>query len=175
MHETKVAKLNAREREVLHLLLRGYDAKSTAQLLDITSNIVNERLRSARRKLGVTSSKEAARLLQEFDESAPKQFVPKNIGIVPPPTLHAFSSLPDQQAAQPAANVVREKAASFNVLPANFSPAFKAPYRGQGEARNNLSKIDRIKVISDLTVRLAAAFVFICLAVILINTLVDRL
>ena len=52
-----------REREVLRLLVRGHDAKSSARALDLSIHVVNERLRDSRRRLGVSSSREAARIL----------------------------------------------------------------------------------------------------------------
>jgi DNA-binding CsgD family transcriptional regulator len=58
-----VANIPEREREVLRLLVRGHDAKSIARALGISLNVVNERLRDSRRRLGVSSSREAARLL----------------------------------------------------------------------------------------------------------------
>lgn len=56
-----VGKLMERECEVLGLLARGYDIKSAALELSISTSAVTDRLRQARRKLGVTSSREAAR------------------------------------------------------------------------------------------------------------------
>jgi TonB family protein len=58
-----VESLSDREREALQLLGRGHDAKSIASTLNLSVHTVNERLRAARRKLGVSSSREAARLL----------------------------------------------------------------------------------------------------------------
>lgn len=58
-----VSLLSAREREVLRLLARGHDAKSIAHRLGVSVHAVNERLRAARRKLSVSSSREAARML----------------------------------------------------------------------------------------------------------------
>lgn len=55
--------LNAAERRVLALLGRGHTAKSAAALVGSTEAAVNERLREARRKTGVGSSRELARLL----------------------------------------------------------------------------------------------------------------
>lgn len=55
--------LSDRERETLRLLGRGHDAKSIASSFGVSIHTVNERLRAARRKLGVSSSREAARLL----------------------------------------------------------------------------------------------------------------
>lgn len=55
--------LNEAERAVLRLLAQGHDIKSSARLLGLSVHSVTERLRDARRKLGVTSSREAARLL----------------------------------------------------------------------------------------------------------------
>jgi len=58
-----VEKLTDRERQTLSLLARGHEAKSIAAALNLSVHTVNERLRAARRKLGVSSSREAARLL----------------------------------------------------------------------------------------------------------------
>jgi DNA-binding CsgD family transcriptional regulator len=58
-----LARLSPGEREVLRLLARGHDAKSAAIALGISTHAVNERCREARRKLGLTSSRAAARLL----------------------------------------------------------------------------------------------------------------
>ena len=55
--------LTEKEKDALRLLLRGHDAKSSAQALGLSVHTVNERLREARRKLGTTSSREAARRL----------------------------------------------------------------------------------------------------------------
>lgn len=55
-------KLNAAERTALNLLAQGHTAKSIANLTDRSVGAVNERLREARRKTGVGSSRELARL-----------------------------------------------------------------------------------------------------------------
>jgi DNA-binding CsgD family transcriptional regulator len=62
-----IESLPEREREVLRFLLRGYDAKSIARALGLSVNVVNERLRDARRRLGVSSSREAARRLAALE------------------------------------------------------------------------------------------------------------
>jgi DNA-binding CsgD family transcriptional regulator len=63
-------RLSAAERETLRLLATGHDVKSAARALDLTVHAVNERLRAARRKLGTTSSREAARLLALAESAA---------------------------------------------------------------------------------------------------------
>ena len=55
--------LSDREKAVLRCLAQGHDAKSTARELGLSVHAVNERLRTTRRKLGVSSSRQAARLL----------------------------------------------------------------------------------------------------------------
>jgi DNA-binding CsgD family transcriptional regulator len=55
-------KLNAAERTALSLLAKGHTAKSIATLTARSVGAVNERLREARRKTGVGSSRELARL-----------------------------------------------------------------------------------------------------------------
>ncbi|MCB2067869.1 MAG: DUF4019 domain-containing protein [Erythrobacter sp.] len=63
--------LTDKEKETLRLILHGHDAKSMAGKLALSVHTVNERLRNARRKLGVTSSKEAARVLFEEEGETP--------------------------------------------------------------------------------------------------------
>ncbi len=57
--------LNATERAILALLAQGHTAKSIAAETGRSEGAVNERLREARRKTGVSSSRELARLLRE--------------------------------------------------------------------------------------------------------------
>lgn len=72
--------LTDREKETLRLLLRGHDAKSSARALGLSVHTVNERLREARRKLGTTSSREAARLLLEAERETPQSLGDKDLG-----------------------------------------------------------------------------------------------
>ena len=55
--------LSATERELLALLGRGHTAKSIAHLKGLSEAAVNERFRAARRKTGLGSSREIARLI----------------------------------------------------------------------------------------------------------------
>ena len=59
-----LGRLNESERRVLYLLAEGHTAKTVAREIGLTPAAVNERLREARRKTGVGSSRELARLLK---------------------------------------------------------------------------------------------------------------
>lgn len=59
------ASLSERELEILRLLAAGHTVKSIAGKLGRTEASINERLRDARRKTGLGSSRELARLLDE--------------------------------------------------------------------------------------------------------------
>lgn len=76
--------LTDKEKETLRLIVRGHDAKSAARDLDLSVHTINERLRSARRKLDVTSSREAARMLLESEgdltEATPEKPVYEAMG-----------------------------------------------------------------------------------------------
>jgi DNA-binding CsgD family transcriptional regulator len=72
--------LTEREKETLRLLLAGHDAKSAASALGLSVHTVNERLREARRKLGVGSSREAARTLARAE--GPNFLGDKQLGVV---------------------------------------------------------------------------------------------
>ena len=72
--------LTEKEKQTLRLIVRGHDAKSTARHLGLSVHTVNERLRDARRKLEVSSSREAARLLLDSEGDAPQKAADKEIG-----------------------------------------------------------------------------------------------
>ena len=59
--------LTDKEKQTLRLIVRGHDAKSIARSLGLSVHTINERLREARRKMAVSSSREAARLLLEVE------------------------------------------------------------------------------------------------------------
>lgn len=61
--ENALANLTPSEREFLLLLGRGHTAKSIGTLKGLSEFAINERFRSARRKTGLGSSREIARLL----------------------------------------------------------------------------------------------------------------
>ncbi len=63
--------LTKKEKETLRLLSRGHDAKSIARHYSLSVHTINERLRDARRKLGISSSRGAARLLQDIEQQSP--------------------------------------------------------------------------------------------------------
>lgn len=74
-------RLAPEQRECLRLVQAGYEAKEIGVALGITTNVVNEHLRAARRVLGVTSSRQAARLLAAHEAGVPNPLVNKPFGI----------------------------------------------------------------------------------------------
>jgi DNA-binding CsgD family transcriptional regulator len=86
--------LTEKEKQTLRLLLVGHDAKSMARYLGLSVHTINERLRDARRKLSVSSSKEAARLLRDSEAAAPELVGYTPFGGAPPATI---DQLPDQR------------------------------------------------------------------------------
>jgi DNA-binding CsgD family transcriptional regulator len=74
-------KLNARELEILRMLAAGHTVKSIAVHLSRSEASINERLRDARRKAAVGSSRELARLLDEE-----QKIWDKNPDLAPPPS-----------------------------------------------------------------------------------------
>lgn len=83
MHEG-IHALSEREKETLRFLLVGHDAKSIAVQLGLSVHTVNERLRESRRKLGVSSSREAARLLADAEEPNPNFLRDKGLRVAGP-------------------------------------------------------------------------------------------
>ncbi len=71
-------RLTEQERRLLTLLAQGHTAKTIANAEGLSVNVVNERLRSARRKTGAVSSRELARLL---DRENPQENRNKFFGV----------------------------------------------------------------------------------------------
>lgn len=90
-------RLNDAERRVLRLLAEGHTAKSIALALGSTAAAVNERLREARRKTGVGSSRELARMLRAQESRDEQMGVASGGGIAATPK--------DEVAAAPARRV----------------------------------------------------------------------
>ncbi len=76
--------LTEREVEILRLLAAGHTVKTIAARLDRSETSINERLRTARRKTGVGSSRELARLLdvQEICDEKIDLSTPRSTGKV---------------------------------------------------------------------------------------------
>lgn len=72
--------LSEKEKQTLRLIVRGHDAKSMARHLGLSVHTVNERLRDARRKLEVPSSRAAARLLLDTEGDDPQNLADKQLG-----------------------------------------------------------------------------------------------
>jgi DNA-binding CsgD family transcriptional regulator len=72
--------LTEKEKQTLRLLLSGYDAKTMARYLGLSVHTINERLRDARRKLSVSSSRAAARLVREAEGVSPELFADRPLG-----------------------------------------------------------------------------------------------
>lgn len=77
---TGVQSLTEKEKQTLRLLVSGYDAKSMARHLGLSVHTVNERLRDARRKMEVSSSREAARQLREIEAQTPEMLGDDDLG-----------------------------------------------------------------------------------------------
>lgn len=80
MPKPSLDRLSEREEALLRLLAKGHTVKSAAQITGDSEHAANELLRSARRKLGVSSSREAARLLDTAKDASQKN-CDKKIGI----------------------------------------------------------------------------------------------
>ena len=81
---TEIDTLTEKEKETLRLIVRGHDAKSAARALGLSVHTINERLRDCRRKLGASSSREAARRLFDAEGGTPELLGDKALGEVDP-------------------------------------------------------------------------------------------
>lgn len=173
MRAANLTLLTLAEREALQCLAQGYDIKACAARLGISDHAVNERLRSARRKLGVTSSRAAARMLRE-DSDTPYSFSgDKFSGLGEPEAMPPIMSSPAGQAERLVAECdggeLREYQLAFSGYQAVPSPHSSLPLRGADARGNTLSKAERVHAMIDLSVKIAAVAALVCLLALAIN------
>lgn len=94
--------LTEKEKQTLRLIVRGHDAKSSARHLGLSVHTINERLRDARRKLEVSSSREAARQLFEAEGGDPQSLTDKRIGEATAAPLGEMADLEPARTRRPA-------------------------------------------------------------------------
>lgn len=80
---SRVATLSARQREILRLIARHMQAKEVARALHISEWTVRTHTEEARKRLGVASTREAARVLIEYEvlEALPRDEGPSPQGL----------------------------------------------------------------------------------------------
>jgi DNA-binding CsgD family transcriptional regulator len=66
-----VESLSQRQKEILRLIAHGHQTKEIARALDIRETTIKTHTETARQRLGVATSREAARLLQAYESGAP--------------------------------------------------------------------------------------------------------
>lgn len=168
-----IGDLTPKEIEALALIAQGHDAKSAARELSVSSHTIYERLRRAREKLGASNSRAAARLMFGGGSADNEKFVSENLVLSDAVPINAFAGLPDATAATgydlELLEAEHDQASSLRLAP----PAF-LPLRAPGERVMRATKIERLRLIGDLSARLAMAFVAICLAAMVLSTLLQR-
>lgn len=167
-------KLNEKEHEILSLLLQGYSVKTAARMLDVSANTLNERLRSARRKLGVASSREAALLLRDDPAHSHKSPVTNEFGMGFSSSPRAVSALPVSTGAEGQEAELATVQAAYMPLASVWIPGSGLPLRQKEMRDNELGRSGRLRAFRETTLALATSFALICLAFILISTLLRQ-
>jgi DNA-binding CsgD family transcriptional regulator len=174
MDATSFNLLLDREKEILRLIVRGYDTKAIARELQLSNNVINERLREVRKKLGVTSSREAARHLANIEQDPHKKIVHNEIGIVNPRQTPHSIVLPDHQVVNngEALLTAHNEMTTDNALLFLLSKQLSLPFRKTGNVNNELSKTQRLIAIAEISVKLVAAVAVVFFIAAMINFII---
>lgn len=166
--------LTPKELEALALIAQGHDAKSAACRLSVSVHTVYERLRRAREKLGAANSREAARIY--FGRSgleADENFVGERLVLSDAYRADAWSSSPGVATEEIDGSRFGEGRVAHASQKGSRLRLF-LPLRAPGEDIVRVNKVDRLRLIGELSTRLAMAFVAICLAAMTLSTLLER-
>jgi DNA-binding CsgD family transcriptional regulator len=168
------AQLTAREKEVLALIAVGHDAKSAARELNISPNTIHERLRRAREKIGTTSSREAARMFFNDEPHAPENLIPEKLVLADILSSTPFADLLEPRATANDFGAQSDERVTYQASSFQFSTQSFLPLRKQGERDFRATTSERLRMIGELTAKMAFAFVAICLSAMLLSNIIRR-
>lgn len=126
-------RLSEQERDLLTLLAQGHTAKTIARDRSLSANVVNEHLRSARRKTGASSSRELARLVVGGVQAAPQKDRDKFIGIEGPAQSEHRQPRSGQTLSPGATRISGRVFMTIGVLIAAGALAYLTSVQGQAE------------------------------------------
>jgi DNA-binding CsgD family transcriptional regulator len=153
------ADLSEKLKEVLRLTSRGYEAKEIAQELGISPHAVNERLRDARRKLGASTSKIAARQLAIVEgQPTYNRVVDKPIGVEPPAPPMSFSSSSSNTGMarrDGGFDLHEDQAPYYADASQDWLQQMPLPFPTSGRPRNELTTLQTVGWVSGLALMLA--------------------
>lgn len=143
-----VAKLTAKQRECLHLVVQRKSSKEIARILNISKPAVDQRLDSARRKLDVMTRDEAAiiyaRAVGSYDRI-----------IYDPTYLPSDVEIEDSssQSDHPESFMLEDAAASYGFKPSHESDLWLQALK---EPRGDLGTLERIAIMVGMTIGILA-------------------
>jgi DNA-binding CsgD family transcriptional regulator len=174
MDHHSITLLLEREKQILRLIAKGYDTKAVSRELKITGNVVNERLREVRRKLYVTSSREAARFLASAEDEPHKKFVPKQFGIEGTAALPHPLPQPDGRTGEVCKDRPETKITAGITPPSQtvFGSVLSLPLRATEETGNDLTKAQRLVAIVEVAVKLVVAVAIVFFIAFMVNNII---
>ena len=160
MRDGAVEKLSAGQKDCLRLVLQGYEFKEIARMLGTSPGAINERLREARRTLGVSSSREAARMLaaqEQVGDYTPHVAMPNGVG--PGGISAKLAPQTDTGSAGEASGGValKDVQAAFDVTTVDKPSTFPWPVPTKGKPDNDLTLRQTILTVLGLTIGLGMA------------------
>jgi DNA-binding CsgD family transcriptional regulator len=174
MDQQPITLLLEREKQILRLIAKGYDTKAVSYELKITGNVVNERLREVRRKLSVTSSREAARFLASAEDEPHNKFVPKQFGIEATASLPHPIEHPDGRTGEVGKDRPDTEVSAGITPPSQnfFASVLSLPLRSTEETGNDLTKPQRLVAIVEVAVKLVVAVAIVFFIAFMVNTII---
>jgi len=163
--------LTAKELEALALIAQGHDAKSASRVLEVSPQTVYERLRRAREELGASNSREAARAFFGNVDERDEYLVAQKF-VVSDAALHgAFASSSGSEDGQAG---LADAEATTKVGSRCSGHYASLPLRSLDERVVHVGKSDRLRMIGELSMRLAVVFAAVCLTAMIVSTILQR-
>lgn len=143
------AGLSERERECLLLVYRQHGSKEIAQILGLSPHTVDGHLRAALRKLGVSSRRQAARMLAETLPPQPLSDQAKSIPVEDSSAAHPMALGVADASARPEVWMLREAQPEFShPMVGGMAPDTPSKAQPAGSTRHELTQSELIPWIA---------------------------
>lgn len=154
---TRVGTLTERQRECLRLVYSHHSSKKIARILKVEPPTVDQHIKTAMHRLGVTSRFAAAQLLAQHEVPSPKSVYPildvANKAEFRPPSLSQ-----DGSEGRPSGSALRENRTTFDDDLLGAGPDAAPSFPSFGRRGHDLNTLQRLGLIGLIAIGSALAF-----------------
>lgn len=142
--QDRIARLTDRQRECLRLLYAHYRPGEIATRMRISTDRVNQLLKGARERLGVSRSIDAARILAQHETAPSQDLGDQNIGLSADPVPVDDDVVYNVRVDPEPVPMLRERPATYDLEPGRIGVVLPVPFPNRRRPFNELTWYHRL-------------------------------